>query len=172
MFTSGVTRTHRRCWRQLVPLLLVLTLASCAGSDLTPVGTPSPDPLTAPATARTSTPGALVLQPQPAVIVTAPPQPGVAGLTSVPWTAQVISADGRQVTIGYPSAAGCMGVRGVQVTQSSTSVQLTVWGLTGGGFACTTQIQYASVVVTVDPPLRRRALLHAPVSRRWATSPS
>ncbi|MBN9328343.1 MAG: hypothetical protein BGO38_04775 [Cellulomonas sp. 73-145] len=88
----------------------------------------------------------------------------------MPWVAQVVSADGRHVTIGYPYFEGCMGVTGVQVTQSDTGVQLTVWGLVGGDAMCTTQIHYASVVVTLDPPLGHRALLHAPVSRRWATS--
>lgn len=154
-------------WRWVAPLALVLASSSCApGSDLSPVGTPSADPLTAPATAPTSHPGAIVVTPQPAITVTPPPEQV---RTSIPWSLQELSTDGRQATIGYQSGGGCTTATGVGVTQSSTSVQLTVWGETSGQFNCTTQLQHSSVAVTLDPPLGSRALLHAPVSRRFAT---
>ena len=156
-----------RFWRWVAALALVLASSSCAtGSDLSPVGTPSADPLTAPATAPTSHPGVIVVTPQPAVTVTPPPEQV---RTSIPWTLQELSTDGRQATIGYQSGGGCTTATGVEVTQSSTGVQLTVWGETSGHFSCTTQLQHSSVVVILDPPLGSRALLHAPVSRRFAT---
>lgn len=138
-------------------------LAGCGTNpQLALVGTPTPDPLTATATAPTPAPGVIAPTPGPLRVLTGPPSHGA---TSLPWSLQQLGADGRTLTIYFP--ASCVAIAGVQLTETTSAVTLTVWGVTGSG-ACAASLAYGFGAVTLTAPLGDRALLHAPVSRGWA----
>lgn len=153
----------RRVVAAAVSACVALALAGCASNpQLAQVGTPTPDPLTA--TALPAEPdGGIQPTPAPLPVLTKLPSRSA---TSLPWSLQAISADGRTLTVVFP--ASCVSVKGVQREELANTVVLTIWAVTGSG-ACAASLTLMFATVRLAAPLGDRQLLHAPVSRAWST---
>lgn len=121
-------------------------------------GSPSADPLRSP---KMQPPAAV----RPLPTQTAPVAEGQRRI-SLPWTYLGQRSGGRAIVL-QTAVGGCTRFSGVQVTQSQTSVEVTVWGQqpNNGRQICPALAQLVAGTVQLAAPLGDRTLLHAPVTR-------
>lgn len=90
-----------------------------------------------------------------------------ASLTSSPWTLVAISANRRMITIKANQGGGCDHPGGVEVTQTSTHVEIASLYQSGNQTPGTNCLAYLATPIwalTLTRPLGTRTLIHAPAT--------
>lgn len=132
-------------------LVLVVVATSGCGSGS---GSGSDGPAAAPSAPAASAPAASV------------PGEAVTELISVPW--RLAGTDGTLLEIRV-SGAGCVSFQNVEVTETAKAVTIaamSVKDVTPGVF-CSAELTTEQVPTSLERPLGKRRLVHAPVSKGW-----